>query len=97
MKGLLGFGANYTGFIFVNYFALNMDNLLVGRLLGSAPLGFYNLAYNLLVFPSSNISSVVGRVMFPALSIIQHYKQLVRDAYTTANRYIAAISFPLMI
>jgi PST family polysaccharide transporter len=74
-----------------------MDNLLVGRFLGSTALGFYNLAYNLLVFPTNNISAVVGRVMFPALSIIQHDKQLVRDAYVTANRYIAAVSFPLMI
>ena len=34
--------------------------------------------------------------MFPALSIIQHDKQKVREAYITANRYIAAASFPLM-
>ena len=97
VKGLLGFGANLTAFSFVSYFAQNMDNLLVGRFLGSAALGFYNLAYNLLVFPTLNISNVVGRVMFPALSIIQHDKQLVRDAYVRANRYIGAISFPLMI
>jgi O-antigen/teichoic acid export membrane protein len=97
MKGLLGFGANLTGFSFVNYFTQNMDNLLVGRFLGSAALGFYNLAFNLLVLPVSSISDVVGRVMFPALSIIQHDKQLVRKAYVTANRYIAAVSFPLMI
>ena len=97
VKGLLGFGANLTGFSFVNYFAQNMDNLLVGRFLGSAALGFYNLAYNLLVLPLTNISDVIGRVMFPALSIIQHDKQLVRDAYVSANRYIAAVSFPLMI
>jgi O-antigen/teichoic acid export membrane protein len=97
VKGLLRFGANLTGFSFVSYFAQNMDNLLIGRFLGSAPLGFYNLAYNLLVFPTNNISAVVGRVMFPALSIIQHDKQLVRVAYIRANRYIAAVSFPLMI
>jgi PST family polysaccharide transporter len=97
VKGLLGFGANLTGFTFVNYFAQNMDNLLIGRFLGSAPLGFYNLAYNLLLLPSSNISNVVGRVMFPALSAIQHDKQLVREAYVRANRYIAAVAFPLMI
>jgi O-antigen/teichoic acid export membrane protein len=96
VKGLLGFGANLTGFTFVNYFAQNTDNLLIGRFLGSAPLGFYNLAYNLLLLPTSNISDVVGRVMFPALSIIQHDKQLVRDAYVKANRYIAAAAFPLM-
>jgi PST family polysaccharide transporter len=97
IKGLMGFGANLTGWSFVNYFALNMDNLLVGRFLGSAALGFYNLSYNLLLFPTSNISVVVGRVMFPALSKIQHDKQLVREAYVRANRYIGAVTFPLMI
>ncbi len=97
VKGLLGFGANLTGYTFVTYFAQNMDNLLVGRFLGSAALGFYNLAFNLLVLPINTISDVVGRVMFPALSIIQHDKKLVRDAYIAANRYVGAISFPLMI
>ncbi len=96
VKGLLGYGANLTGSVFVNYFALNMDNLLVGRFLGSGALGFYNLAYNLLVLPTNTIFEVIGRVMFPALSIIQHDKQLVRNAYVRANRYIGAISFPLM-
>jgi O-antigen/teichoic acid export membrane protein len=96
VKGLLGFGANLTGFSFVNYFARNADNLLIGKFLGAAPLGFYNLAYNLLLFPLNNVSNVIGNVMFPALSIIQHDKQMVREAYITANRYIAAVSFPLM-
>ncbi len=97
MKGLLGYGANLTGFSFVTYFSQNMDNLLVGRFLGSTALGFYNLAYNLLVLPTSNISDVIGSVMFPALSRIQHDKKRVREVYVTANRYIAAVSFPLMI
>jgi hypothetical protein len=35
--------------------------------------------------------------MFPALSIIQQDKEMVREAYITANRYIAAFCFPLMI
>jgi O-antigen/teichoic acid export membrane protein len=85
-----------TGFSFVNYFARNLDNLLIGKFLGPPPLGLYNLAYNLLLFPLNNISNVIGNVMFPALSIIQHDKQMVRDAYIIANRYIAVVSFPLM-
>jgi PST family polysaccharide transporter len=97
VKGILGYGANLTGSVFANYFAQNMDNLLIGRFLGSAGLGFYNLAYNLLVLPTTAVTDVVGSVMFPALSIIQHDKQLVRNAYVRANRYIAAVSFPLMI
>jgi PST family polysaccharide transporter len=93
----MGFGANLTGYNFLDYFQRNLDNLLIGRFLGPANLGFYNLAYNLLLFPLMNVSDVVGRVMFPAFSIIQHDKQVVREAYITANRYIGAISFPLMI
>jgi PST family polysaccharide transporter len=96
VKGLLGFGANLTGSSFVNYLARNADNLLIGKFLGAAPLGFYNLAYGLLLFPLNNVSDVIGRVMFPALSIIQHDKQMVRDAFVTANRYVAVVSFPLM-
>lgn len=97
IKGLLGFGANLTAFSFVDYFARNLDNLLIGRFLGPAPLGFYNLAYTLLLFPLMNVSDVIGRVMFPALSIIQQDKQVVREAYVTANRYIGVVSFPLMV
>ena len=97
VKELLNFGLNFTGFNFVNYFNRNLDNLLIGKFLGSAPLGFYNLAYRLLLFPLSNISSVLGRVMFPALSAIQDDKAKVRQAYLRATRYIAAATFPMMI
>lgn len=96
VREMLGFGMNLTGNSFVGYFQRNLDNLLIGRFLGPIPLGFYNLAYNLLLFPLANVSDVVGRVMFPALSVIQHDKQKVREAYVVANRYIAAASFPMM-
>ncbi len=97
VKELLGFGLNLTGFKFVNYFNRNLDNLLIGRFLGSTPLGFYNLAYRLLLFPLGNISSVIGRVMFPGLSMIQDDKNKVCYIYIKATRYIALITFPLMM
>jgi len=97
VKELLGFGLNLTGFNFVNYFNRNLDNLLIGKFLGTAPLGFYNLAYQLLIFPLSNISTVIGRVMFPSLSAIKDDKSKVRYAYIKATRYIATVTFPLMM
>ena len=97
VKELLGFGLSLTGFNFVNYFNRNLDNLLIGRFLGSIPLGFYNLAYRLLLFPLSNMSSVIGIVMFPSLSMIQDDKNKVCSAYIKATRYIAVITFPLMM
>ncbi len=97
VKELLGFGLNLTGFNLVNYFGRNLDNLLIGKFLGVNPLGFYNLAYRLLLFPLQNISSVTGRVMFPSFSAIQDDKSKVRYAYIKTTRYIATVTFPLMV
>jgi len=97
VKELLSFGLNLTGFNFVNYFNRNLDNLLIGKFLGSALLGFYSLAYQLLLFPLGNISQVLGRVMFPVLSTIQENKREVRYVYLRAIQYIATISFPMML
>ena len=97
VKELLGFGMNLVGFGFINYFSRNFDNLIIGKFLGSISLGFYNMAYQLLLFPLNNISNTIGRVMFPSLSIIQNDKEKVRNSYMKATRYISTITFPLMI
>lgn len=95
IKGFLSFGIPLLGFHFVNYFNRNLDNMLIGRFLGPAQLGFYNVAYKTMLFPLTNISEVIGRVMFPALSHIQDDKDRIRRAYIKANRYIALVTFPL--
>lgn len=96
VKGLLGYGLPLMGFNFVNYFSRNLDNLLIGKYLGASQLGYYDIAYRSLLFPLSNVSQVIGRVMFPALSHMEHDKARVRAAYVKATRYIAFITFPLM-
>jgi PST family polysaccharide transporter len=96
VKGLLKYGLPLMGFSFVNYFNRNLDNLLIGKYLGSRQLGYYDVAYRSILFPLSNVSAVIGRVMFPALSHMEEDKARIRSAYTMANRYIAVITFPLM-
>lgn len=96
VRGLLGYGLPLMGFNFVNYFSRNLDNLLIGRYLGASQLGYYDVAYRSLLFPLQNVSSVIGRVIFPALSHMEDDKARVREAYIRATRYIAVITFPLM-
>lgn len=96
LRELLSYGLHLLGFNIVNYFSRNLDNLLVGKFLGARQLGFYDIAYRILLFPLSNVSQVLGRVLFPALSLIQDDKEAVRSAYMRATLYIGAISFPLM-
>jgi O-antigen/teichoic acid export membrane protein len=96
LKGLLRYSLPLMGFNFVNYFSRNLDNLLIGRYLGASQLGYYDVAYRSLLFPLSNVSTVIGRVMFPALSHLEEDKARVRAAYISATRYIAVVTFPLM-
>lgn len=49
------------------YVNTNADNLIIGRLIGAASLGFYNLAYQLAMLPTFALSQI-NRVNFSVLS-----------------------------
>jgi PST family polysaccharide transporter len=90
------FSLNLTGFNIFNYFARNADYLLIGRYLGAQQLGFYTLAYRMLLFPLQNITTVVGRVMYPVLSTMQDDDRRFASIYLKVCAAIALIAFPLM-
>lgn len=62
------YGANLTGFNIINYWARQADDLLIGKVMGLASLGIYNRAYTLMLLPLTQVTSLLSRVMFPALS-----------------------------
>lgn len=97
IKDLLGFGSNVLGFMVANYWIRNTDNLLVGKFLGSNSLGVYSRAYSLMLLPFRQINLVISRVMFPALSRIQHDKERTKCIYLRSISLIALIIFPMMI
>lgn len=69
--GMLGFGANVTGFNLSAFVSRNLDNILIGRVWGSADLGLYDRAYKLLLFPLEQVANPLGRVMIPVLSRVR--------------------------
>jgi O-antigen/teichoic acid export membrane protein len=93
---LLGFSGNLLGFNVFNYWVRNIDDLLVGKVLGAGALGFYTLAYRWMLLPVSQVSLIITRVMFPVLSQMQHDRAAVRHVYLYATRLIALVAFPLM-
>lgn len=86
---------NLMGFNIVNYWSRNSDNLLVGRLYGTADLGIYNRAYNLLTFPLALITGLIGTVLFPSLNKLKERHDAVRTEYLFILRLIGFLSFPV--
>jgi len=81
----------------INYFNANIDNIIIGRFLGPAALGFYTLAYQISIFPLTKLNPVITKVMFPLFSKIQNDSIGFRDGYSKMVKYVALFSFPLMV
>jgi PST family polysaccharide transporter len=93
-KSLVGFGAGLTGFNFANFFARNLDQILIGRYWGGLQLGLYDRAYKLLLFPLSQITNPLGRVMVPALSRMIDEPDRYRFAYIRVVRILLLLTLP---
>lgn len=96
LKDFFFFSTNLTGFQVVNYFARNLDQMLIGKFLGSEILGYYSLAYKLMMLPLQNISWVLSKVMFPVLSKVHDDVERLQRAYIKMLRSISILTFPLM-
>ncbi len=96
VRSMLAFGGYLTGFSFMNYFARNADNLLIGKFWGSGSLGLYSKAYGLLLLPIRQITGPITAVAIPALSRLQNDPEQYRRYYYRAISTIAFITMPLV-
>jgi O-antigen/teichoic acid export membrane protein len=96
VKAISSYSLNLTGFNIFNYVVRNTDYLLIGKFLGAKNLGYYTLAYQIMLYPLQSISSVIGRVMFPVYSTIQDDIARFRNAYLKVGGAIALVTFPMM-
>jgi O-antigen/teichoic acid export membrane protein len=78
----------------LNFFSLQGDNFVVGRLLGTEALGMYNRAYQLMTLPAIYFGQVFERVMFPAMARKQSNKKELGDEFLIALEVITAIALP---
>jgi PST family polysaccharide transporter len=93
---MLKFGKDLTGFSVVNYFARNLDNVLIGRYWGPVQLGFYARAYQVLLMPLGQLNAPMQAVALPTLSRLVDEPERYRSAYTRAIRLLSFAAMPLV-
>lgn len=84
-----------TLFGFFNYIAQNGDNLVVGKIMGTSPLGVYGMAYNVSTLPISEVTDVVGKVVFPVYVKIEGDVQRLRSAFIKSTSAIALLTIAI--
>ncbi|MHB9045246.1 MAG: lipopolysaccharide biosynthesis protein [Pirellulales bacterium] len=91
---LVRFGGYYTGSSVMSYLSTNVDNILIGCVLGSRALGFYSQAYNLMQKPVYLLTSPLVSIMLPALARGQRDPAEYRKLLLAFYRLIAVVTLP---
>lgn len=97
LKIIKDFSINLTGFNLINFFSRNADYIIIGKFLGSEQLGYYTLAYKIMLYPLQFISDIVNKVTYPIYSKIQDENEKIKNIYKKVTVSIALITMPLMI
>lgn len=96
-KELINFGSGYALSKVFNNIANQGDYFVVSQTLGSASLGFYNRAYQLLLVPTNLIATVMERVLFPLLALYQDEHEKIRYVVLNLTALMGILAFPIMI
>lgn len=96
LRDLGAFGLRVLGTRLLFYVERNVDNVLVGAVLGPAALGLYALSYNVMLVPLEQIGGPIADVLFPAFARVQEDLGRLRRAWLRAVRLMAAVVAPAM-
>lgn len=81
---------------FINYFSKNIDNILIGKYLGSVELGIYSKAYNLMRLPINQLTRVVTPVLHPIYShAFEEGTSNIYQSHFTIIKQLLKIGIPL--
>lgn len=93
--GLRKFGSHVLFTNIVNLVIENLDNLLVGRLLGPTTLGLYSVAYTFVRTPTNHLVVTLQNVLFSASARAQDNQAGLQRAYLTVVSAISLVIIPV--
>lgn len=72
----------------------NLDNIVIGKVLGVTMLGYYAIAMNMSNFLNDYLLGKIGGIMYPAYSKIQEDREDIKRVMLKTLRYVSIILFP---
>jgi O-antigen/teichoic acid export membrane protein len=96
-KPFWSFGLYQMGEQTINYFSANIDKILIGKFLGMEAVGYYNLAWRLIIYPLTHINPIINRVAFPVFSKLQDNKAALSRYYCLSIHFLSLITVPILV
>jgi PST family polysaccharide transporter len=96
-KELFAFGVNVSAFNILTFFSRRSDDLLIGYFLGPVALGYYSIAYRILLVMTEVLISTTTKVALPIFSRLQEEPEQLRNTFYSAIQFVSVIAFPLFL
>ncbi|MGL4503378.1 MAG: lipopolysaccharide biosynthesis protein, partial [Planktothrix sp.] len=93
---LFSYSFNILGFNILNFFNRHSDDFLIGYFLGPEALGYYTIAYRLLL-TMTNLIRNLSQVVLPTFSRLQDDNERIQRGFYTASQLTSLVSFPVFI
>jgi O-antigen/teichoic acid export membrane protein len=97
IKRLFGMGVDFTLSNLMMFATDNTDYLLVGKMLGEAPLGVYTMAFRVSKYPVLKIEGIFGRMLFPAFSTFNDDPDRVRKNFLRLMTFFLQWVTPVLV
>lgn len=97
LRELWSYSRGLAGTSMLNFWSRNADNLLLAGFVSQAELGFYSRAYNLMKLPVTQMYTMMGRVLFPAMARLRDDRARLGQAWLVALSTGAAVTAPVTI
>jgi PST family polysaccharide transporter len=104
LRLLTAFGAPLAGANLVSWIVINLDNVVIARMLGPTALAFYVLAFNIASWPMNALGQAVRAVALPGFAQSEDAPRALRDAVALtwagaagAGVLLGALATPLIL
>ena len=95
-RALLGYGIDITFTRVLWHAYMNLDKLIIGKLLGERAVGVYDVSRSLASLPTSQISGMVTGIASPVFSRLQSDLPRLQTIQLRLTRGIAYLAFPVL-
>jgi len=93
-RELLSFSIWLTAGQVINTLNWRFDQLLLGKYLGNAALGYYTVGSNLALLPTREMTAQLTQTVFPGFAQVANDKARLAAAYQRAQAFVTAVALP---
>jgi O-antigen/teichoic acid export membrane protein len=97
LQELFAFGISMVGSNIAGFLSRRSDDFLIGYFLGPVALGYYTIAYNLLMIMTELVVVVPNAVLFPAFSRLQAERARMERSFYEVAQVMSIVAFPLFL